>query len=219
MHRIDFSRLICYNTLKVGDDMKKLIAIFMCLAMCLSFVGCNNTEKQNSEAKELLQKVLDKEQNFSYKCLVFDKVTEESLNKFKFHTEYSALNPFVPYEYAYVDFDSDGIEELVIVDAMLKFFLILRYDNGNVNGYILENISLQDIKTDGSFLTVIHNRYTAVSRVSFDGLHCAVTNLAYKNDSANTYQLNQKSATRDEVERYFDDWNEDTIKISWVTIK
>ncbi len=200
-------------------DIKKLIAIFMCLVICLSFVGCNNTEKQNNEAKETLQRVLEKELSFTYKCLVFDKVTEESLEKFNFHTGYSALNPFVPQGYAYVDFDSDGIEELLIVDATLNFFLILRYDNENVNGYILENISLQEIKTDGSFLTDRYNSYTAVSRVSFDGLDCAVTNLAYKDDSANAYLLNQKSATRDEVEKYFDDWNENTTKISWVTIK
>ncbi len=199
--------------------MKKLIAIFMCLVLCLSFVGCNNIEKQNDEAKEVLQRVLEKEQSFTYKCLVFDKVTEESLEKFSFPTETNAINAFVPQGYAYVDFDSDGIEELLIVDATLRFFLILRYDNENVNGYILENISLQEIKTDGSFLTVRYNGYTAVSRVSFDGLDCAVTNLAYKDDSANTYQLNQKSATRDEVEKYFDDWNENTAKISWVTIK
>ena len=199
--------------------MKKLIAIFMCLVMCLSFVGCSNTEKQNSEAKELLQKVLDNEQNFSYKCLVFDKVTEENLKEFRFHTVYRALNPFVPQGYAYIDFDSDGIDELVIVDATLEYFLILRYDNENVNGYILENISLQDIKTDGSFLTVRYNSYTAISRVSFYGLDCVVTNLVYKNDSTNIYQLNEKSATKDEVEKYFDDWNENTTKISWVTIK
>ncbi len=199
--------------------MKKLIAIFMCLVMCLSIVGCNNTEKQNDEAKETLLRVLEKEQNFNYKCLVFDKVTEESLGEFRFHTEYSALNPFVPQGYAYVDFDSDGIDELVIVDATLNFFLILRYYNENVNGYILENISLQDIKTDGSFLTVRYNSYTAISRVSFEELDCAVTNLAYKDDSENIYQLNQESATRDEVEKYFDNWNENTTKISWVTIK
>ncbi len=199
--------------------MKKLMAIFMCLVMCLSFVGCNNTEKQNSEAKELLQKVLDNEQNFSYKCMVFDKVTEENLKEFRFDTEYSALNPFIPQGYAYVDFDSDGLEELVIVDATLKFFLILRYDNENVNGYILENISLQDIKTDGSFLNVRYNSYTAISRVSFEELDSVVTNLAYKDDSANTYQLNQKSATKDEVEKYFDDWNGNTTKISWTTIE
>ena len=191
----------------------------MCLVSCLSFVGCNNTEKQNDEAKEALQRILEKEQSFTYKCLVFDKVTEESLEKFSFPTETNAINAFVPQRCAYVDFDSDGIEELLIVDVTLNFFLVLRYDNENVNGYILENISLQEIKTDGSFLTVRYNSYTAVSRVSFDGLDCAVTNLAYKDDSTNTYQLNKKSATRDEVEKYFDDWNENSTKISWVTIK
>ena len=199
--------------------MKKLLAIFLCLLMCLVFSGCNNTEKKNDEAKTVLTKVLDNEQNFSYKCLVFDKVTEENLKEFRFHTEYSALNPFIPQGYAYVDFDSDGIDELVIVDATLKYFLILRYDNENVNGYILENISLQDIKTDGSFLTVRYNSYTAISRVSFKELDCVVKNLACKDDSANTYQLNQKSATKDEVEKYFGDWNENTTKISWTTIE
>lgn len=199
--------------------MKNLIAVFICLVMCFSFVGCNNSEKQNDEAKEVLQKVLSKEQSFTVKSLVFDKVTEENLEKFSFPTEANAINAFVPQGYVYVDFDSDGIEELLIVDATLRFFLILRYDNENVNGYILENISLQDIKTDGSFSMVIYKSYTTVSRVTFDGLDCKVSNLAYKDDLANTYQLNKKSATKDEVEKYFDDWNENTTKISWVTIK
>ena len=62
--------------------MKKLIAILICLVMCLLTVGCNNTEKQNNEAKAAFQQVLEKKNNFSYKCLVFDKVTEENLKEF-----------------------------------------------------------------------------------------------------------------------------------------
>ncbi len=199
--------------------MKKLLAVFMCLILCLFFVGCNNTEKQNEESKEILQKVLEKEQSFTYKCMIFDKVSEESLEKFSFPTEANAINAFVPQGYVYLDFDSDGIEELLIVDATLNFFLILRYDNEKVNGYILDDIDLQGIKTDGSFSIVRYNSYTTVSKVSFDGYDCNVTNLAYKDDASSTYQLNEKSATKDEVEKYFDDWNENTTEISWVTIK
>ena len=198
--------------------MKKLVMIFTCLVLCLSFGSCNNTEKQNEEARECLNRVLGKEQSFSYKCLVSDKITEESLEKFNFKTEYSALNSFVPQAYTYIDFDSDGIDELLIVDMKLKYFLILRYDDKIVNGYILENISLQDIKTDGSFLTVRYNSCATINKVSFDGLDYEVINLAYKDDSENTYQLNQESAAKDEVEKYFDDWNENTTKISWTTI-
>ena len=199
--------------------MKKTLAILMCFIFCFSFVGCNNTKKQNEEAREYLGKVLEKEQNFSYKCLVFDKVTDENLQKFNFKTEYSALNSFVPQGYTYIDFDSDGIEELLIVDVTLRCFLILRYDDKNVNGYIFENISSQDIKTDGSFLTVKYNSYTSIDKVSFDGLDYEVSNLAYKDDSTNTYQLNKESAKKDEVEKYFNDWKENTTKISWTTIE
>ena len=196
-----------------------MIAFFMCVVLCFSIVGCRSNENQNTVAKEALQRVLDGDESFNYKCLVFDEVREESLKSFRFHTESNALNPFSPKAYAYVDFDADGIEELLILDATLSFFLILRYDNENVNGYILEHIDLQNVKTDGSFLTIRYNSYTAISRVSFEELDCVVTNLAYKNDSTNIYQLNEKSATKDEVEKYFDDWDENTTKISWTTIE
>lgn len=198
--------------------MRKLIAIFMCLAMCLSFIGCNNIEKQNDEAKVSLNRVLNREQSFTVKSLVFDKVTEENLEKFSFPTESNAINAFIPQGYAYVDFDADGIEELLIVDATLTFFLVLRYDGGEVYGYVLRNISLQDIKTDGSFQTVIYRGYTAVSRVSFDGVDCEVSHLAYKDDSTKTYRLNEETTTKEAVEKYFDEWNENTTKISWVTM-
>lgn len=197
--------------------------------MLFSFVGCNNTEKQNSEAKELLQKVLDKEQNFSYKCLVFDKVTEESLKEFRFHTEYSALNSFVSQAYTYIDFDSDGIEELLIVDTELQFFLILRYDGEKVVGYIVDdNIDLQNVKTNGTFLTVsyifdddskIIGKEFYVSEVEFNGLDCQVNTLASQNHEDNIYKIGEQSATEDEVEKYFEDWDKTTTKISWVTIK
>ncbi len=187
--------------------------------MCFSFVGCNNIEKKNEEAKELLQKVLEKEEKFTYKCLVFDKVTEESLEKFMFHTKSSASNPFIPQGYTYVDLDSDGIEELLIVDMFLTYFLVLKYDDDSVNGYILEDISLHDIKTDGSFLIDRYKGYTTINRVSFDGLDYEVSDLAYKDDAANIYRLNQKSSTKEDVEEYFNDWNENTVKISWETIE
>lgn len=204
------------------------MSVFICLIICFSFGGCNNAEKKNKEAKEILNKVLNKEQDFIFKSLVFDKVTEENLEKFSFSTVSNAINAFIPQSYAFVDFNSDGIEELLMVEVTLKFFLILRYDSEKVYGYIIENISLQDIKTDGSFLTlgnvynedykVVGTRNT-ISRVEFDGTECKISNLAYKDDSSNIYKLNEKSAEKEETEKYFDDWNNNTIKIDWITIE
>ena len=57
-----------------------------------------------------------------------------------------------------------------------------------------------------------------MSRVSFDGVDCEVSDLAYKDDSTKTYRLNEETATKEAVEKYFDEWNENTTKISWVTM-
>lgn len=198
--------------------MKKITIFLMCLIIGFSFVGCTNTDNKNEVAKAALQRVLNKEQDFTFKSLVSDKVTEENLEKFSFATEGNFMNYFVPQGYTYIDFDSDSIDELLIIDVQLRFFLILRYDSEKVNGYILENISLQDIKTDGSFLVLINKGYTTISQIKFDGLECELSDLAYWHDETNTFKLNGKSATEEEVEDYRDDWNKNTTKVSWTQI-
>lgn len=199
--------------------MKKLVALILTLCLCLSCVGCDNTQKKQSEAKEALQKVFEKEENFNFKSLISDDVTSENLNKFSFHTPYSVFNVFMPQGYAYVDFDSDGIDEMLIVDMLLTFFLILKYDGQNVNGYIIDNISPQQVWVDGSFVTKAHSGYTTVSRVSFNGLEIKKSNLAFISDSKKIYQINDKTQPKEKVQKFIDDWNENTEKISWVTVK
>ena len=183
--------------------MKKILAIFLCLLMCLAFSGCNNTEKMNDEAKTVLTKVLNKEEN---------------LEKFRYPTYSNALNIFVPAHYTFADFDSDGIEELLIIDASLSDFLFLRYDDGKVYGYVLKRISIQDVKTDGSFMTFDYDGYKAISRISFSGSSYEITNQAYLDDSENKYLLDEKPVQKSEVEEYFENWNKNTTKISWEDI-
>ena len=79
--------------------MKKTLAVFMCLIFCFSLVGCSkdNIEKQNKEAKEVLMKVLEKEQTFTAKTSVLsDKTTEQTLEKYHFQTFDNAYYSFVP---------------------------------------------------------------------------------------------------------------------------
>ncbi len=178
----------------------------------------DTVKNNNEQVKKVLQKVLTHEQNFTFKCLVFDKVTEENLEKFTFPSEDSWRNTFLPQAYMFIDFDSDNVEELLIIDMRLQFFLILRYENNAVFGYILENMDVQNIKTDGTFLTKIYKGYTAISKVSFDGLNCQVTHLAYKDEVENEYRLNEKPAEKEAVLTYFDDWNKNTTKHTWIML-
>lgn len=208
--------------------MKKLLAIFLCLLMCLVFSGCNNTEKKNDEAKTVLTKVLNKEENFTVHNVYVDKTTEENLEEFRYPTYSNALNIFVPSYYTFADFDSDGIEELLMVDATLSYFLILRYDGEKAVGYMVDdNIDLQNVKTNGTFLTVsyifddnfkITGKDFHVCEIEFNGLDYRVNTLASQNHEDNIYTIGKQSTTKDEVEVYIDNWKNNTTQIEWCTI-
>ena len=200
--------------------MKKLIAIFMCLVICVAFVGCNNTEKQNDEAKETLQRVLEKEQTFTAKTIVFsDKTTEQTLEKYHFQTIDNAYYSFVPEQYAFVDMDNDNIDELIILDAMMNYYLVLHYENEKVYGYNIGARSLIDLRTDGSFLTSSGAGINSIGNMCFDGIECKVINKALANDNDQEYFIDGEKIDQETSKKYFDDWNENTTKISWVTIK
>lgn len=172
----------------------------------------------NEEARAYLQKVLEKEKDFTYKCLVWGEVTTENFQKFIYNLEHTALLSFLPNWYAYVDFDSDGIDELLITNLAGGQCLVLRYDGEKAIGYIIEYLS--GVKTDGTLLIGMDNEKgsCSISKISFDGLDYEITDLAYKDASENLYQLDQKPASKDEVENYFDNWNESTTDVSWTKI-
>ena len=107
--------------------MKKLLAIFLCLLMCIVFSGCNNTEKKNDEAKTVLTKVLNKEENFIVHNVYLDQTTEENLGKFHYPTDSDALNVFLPVCYTFADFDADGVDELLMVDVLLIDYLLTHH--------------------------------------------------------------------------------------------
>lgn len=173
----------------------------------------------NEEAKAYLQKVLEKEENFTYKYLVWETVTTANLEKFNFNTVATALHSFLPDMYAYVDLDLDGIDELLITNLAGWQCLVLRYDGEKATGYTIEHLS--SVKTDGTISIgeiLDDNKAGSISKISFDGLDYEITDLAYRDASENLYQLDQKPASKDEVENYFDNWTESTTGVSWTKI-
>lgn len=196
------------------------MVIFMCLVMCVSFVGCNNTEKQNDEAKQTLQRVLEEEQTFTAKTSVIsDKTTEQTLDKYHFQTVDNAYYSFIPEQYAFVDMDNDNIDELVILDVKITYYLVLHYENEKVYGYNIGARSLIDLRTDGSFMTSSAGGISSIGNMCFDGSECKVINKALANDYDQEYFIDGKKTDQKTSKKYFDDWNENTSKISWVTIK
>ena len=207
--------------------MKKVLAVFLCLLICVSLCCCKGDKIDGNDARQALECVFNKEQNFTYKSLVFDEITQENLTDFEFQTPSSAREVFIPHSYAYIDFDRDGVEELFIVDARLSYFLILRYDGEKVTGYMVDdNVDLQNVKTNGTFLTVsyifddfkIIGKDFYVCEVEFDGLEYRFNTLASQNHEENIYKIGEQSATKDEVEAYINNWKNSTTQIEWCNI-
>lgn len=199
--------------------MKKYIAIFLCLVLCVCSVGCKKTVKNNEEAKTALLKVLNKEADFTFKSLVNESTSQENLTKFTFSTVYSALEVFSPTRYMFADFDADGVDELLIADFDFVFCLILRYDGGTVYGNIIEYISYNYVSTDGSFLTKSFGGIRRqICKVSFNGPNCNLETLAYINENTKTYQVDYQDVSKADAEAYFEKWDKETEKLTWEKI-
>ena len=133
----------------------------------------------------------------------------------------NAINKFSPRFYSYIDFNEDGIEELLVIDLTQQHSLILRYDNGEVKGNVFweeDTIDTKTFKTNGTFSLYFPRNVKTVSRVTFDGYDCEITHLAYINDSEKDYKLNGKAESKEKVEEYIKNWEENTEKFKYTNI-
>lgn len=201
--------------------MKRFLTILICLSLCFAFVGCgkDNIKEQNEQAKEVLMKVLQYEQTFTAKTIVFsDKNTEQTLEKYHFQTIDNAYYSFIPEQYAFVDMDNDNIDELVIFDVKMAYYLVLHYENEKVYGYNIGARSLIHLRTDGSFMTSSAAGISSIGNMCFDGSECKVINKALANDYDQEYFIDGKKTDQKTVKKYFDDWFENTPNANWIKI-
>lgn len=194
--------------------MKRIVIFCLCFAMCFCLIGCESSNKVNKNAKVQLEKVLDGKSSFTVHNVHIDETSETTLYDFKYPTYSDALNMFYPKSYAFIDFDGDGIEELLVVSATLDYCLFLRYEDGKVYGYVHKNISIPGIKTDGTFRTYLQDEYETISTISFSGLSSTITHKAYRDTAKGEYLLDSKAQEKDVVDKYFDDWNTNTTEVT-----
>lgn len=150
--------------------MKKIIILFATLVFfCLA--GCNKTNNSyqssditsnvtntssNEEDNNILLSVLHSEKPFITEKgqTVFLK-DYKPLYKYPEDTDYyQSENLFAPYEYAFVDLDKDGQNELIISELPdADTYLILHKSNDKIYGYSLYVRWFQSLKSDGTFLS------------------------------------------------------------------
>lgn len=200
--------------------MKRFLSILICLSLCFAFVGCGNSDKQNQEAKEILTKVLQYKQTFTAKTSVIsDKATEQTLDKYHFQTVDNAYYSFIPEQYAFIDMDNDNIDELVIFDVKMTYYLVLHYENEKVYGYNIGARSLIHLRTDGSFMTSSAAGINSIGNIVFDGSEYRIIDKAFVNDNDGEYFIDGKKTDQKTVKKHFDDWFENVPDVEWVKIE
>lgn len=197
--------------------MKKLLCIALA-ALLLCATACNAIPTPESSApsppQEALTRVLNSEQSFAVKAWSDGKQEQKNLNNFTFGTDYAALNVFVPAQYSFVDMDGDGVCELVVLSAKMDFFLILRYNGGQVTGYMVPYRGLMDLRTDGRFWSSGGAALSVIGRMSFDGPDYTVTELAYRDQYEGEYRLDGVASDKTTVEAYYTAW-ESVPEVEW----
>ena len=78
-------------------------------------------------------------------------------------------NPIKTPQFAVVDLDGDGVSEVVLAIEDYNGFIILRYKESKVYGFIVSYRSMYNLKADGSFMTSSSTSDTSVSKVLFIG--------------------------------------------------
>ena len=74
-------------------------------------------------------------------------------------------NPIKTPQFAVVDLDGDGVSEVVLAIEDYNRFIILRYKEGRVYGFIVSYRSMFNLKADGSFMTSSSSSDTSVGKM------------------------------------------------------
>ncbi|NNJ30354.1 lysozyme inhibitor LprI family protein [Lacrimispora defluvii] len=78
-------------------------------------------------------------------------------------------NPIKTPQFAVVDLDGDGVSEVVLAIEDYNGFIILRYKESKVYGFIVSYRSMYNLKADGSFMTSSSSSDTSVGKILFIG--------------------------------------------------
>ena len=124
-----------------------------------------------------------------------------------------------PYEYTFVDFDKDGMDEMIInISVDLGFYLVLHYEAEKVYGYEFVIRSLQSLKSDGSFIRSGGAMSTYYSCMTFDKQNVKIINTAIKDDNNQIYELYGKQSSVEELDKYIANWNQKE-NVTWMKCK
>lgn len=164
------------------------------------------TTSSKTDTKQLLLDVMNNKQKF------IDKDNKEVfLKDFKIVENQTAKVD----KYAFVDMDKDGTEELVIYTTSdYGAYVILHYENNKVYGYMIGVRSLENLKTDGSFMGSSGANSNEYSTMTFNKNTYTIKTEAVYDETNKEYKINNVKVSEKEIKEYAENWNKKE-NVSW----
>ena len=160
----------------------------------------NTTQNTSTDTKQLLLNVMNNKQKF-----IDEDNNEVYFKDFK----------IVENQTAFVDMDKDGTEELVIYTTSdYGAYVILHYENNKVYGYMIGVRSLENLKTDGSFMGSSGANSNEYSRMTFNKNSYSIKTEAVYDGTDKIYKINNEKVSEKEIKEYVENWNKKE-NVSW----
>ena len=165
-----------------------------------------NTSNNATNTTQLLLNVMNNKQKF-----INEDNKEVFLKDFKIVENQTAKVD----KYAFVDMDKDGTEELVIYTTSdYGAYLILHYENNIIYGYMIGVRSLENLKTDGSFMGSNGANSSEYSRMTFNKNKYAIKTEAVYDETNKVYEIDNTSVSEKQIKEYVENWNKKE-NVSW----
>ena len=170
------------------------------------YVETLKSENTSNSTKQLLLNVMNNKQKF------LDEYNKEVFFKdFKIVENQTAKVD----KYAFVDMDKDGTEELVIYTTSdYGAYVILHYENNKVYGYMIGVRSLENLKTDGSFMGSSGANSSEYSRMTFNKNSYSIKTEAVYDATNKVYEIDNTSVSEKQIKEYVENWNKKE-NVSW----
>lgn len=114
----------------------------------------------------------------------------------------------VPQEYAVVDLDGDGTNEVVVdITSSQTDYMVFHKYNNSIYGFLIGRRSLQDIKKDGSFCGSSGAGLIVYSKMEFNKNTYKVIDEAYEDNYNGIYKIDGKEVTKEAIDKYKVEWD------------
>ena len=179
--------------------MKKRLLCCVAVVLALLLIGCN--KKTVSDSDQLLLLTLHNSEPF-----INEQKETVLLKDYKIGDNNNIA--IAPEKYAFIDFDKDGTNELIVsASADHGTYIIFRCNDQKVYGYVFDARALTDIKEDGTFMQSEGAGINTYAKLSFDENGYIITEEATVNTPEGIYKIGEETVTGERIQTFADQWN------------